>query len=52
MESEAKVDVAEQLNLTKEAEAIEQEYAITPDGTVVKAKELLENPETPTEQLS
>ena len=52
MNPEVKVPVAEQLNPAKKAESIQQEYAIAPDGTIVKQKELLENPENPTKQLS
>ena len=50
MESEAKVDVVEQLE--GEAKKIQTEYAIAPDGTIVKQEELLENPDNPTKQLS
>ncbi len=53
MESENKVPVAEQLNEIEEVEEkIKTEYALAPDGTIVKQEELLDNPETPTEQLA
>jgi len=50
MESEAKVDVVEQLE--GKAKKIQTEYAIAPDGTILKAKDLRENPESPEKQLS
>jgi len=47
---EAKVDIVEQLE--GEAKKIQTEYAIAPDGTIVKREELLANPESPEKQLS
>ena len=52
MNREVNVPVVEQLNPTEKAEAIEKEYAIAPDGTIVKAEDLRENPDSPQKQLS
>ena len=49
---EANAPVVEQLNPTEKAEAIKKDYAIAPDGTIVEAEELRENPESPQKQLS
>ncbi len=52
-EGAGKVPVVEQLN---EAEKIEQklkkEYTLSPDGTIIKINDYLENPESATEQLA
>jgi hypothetical protein len=47
MNPEVNVPIVEQLNPTEKAEAIKRDYAIAPDGTIVKAEELKENPESP-----
>jgi len=51
MNREVNVPVIEQLNPTEKAEAIKRDYAIAPDGTVVKVEDL-ENPDSPEKQLS
>jgi len=52
METENKVQVAEQLNEIEQVEEkIKTEYALAPDGTIVKAEELKQNSEGLQEQL-
>lgn len=51
-ELENQVPVADQLNEIEQVEEkIKTEYALAPDGTIVKAEELQENPESAVEQL-
>jgi hypothetical protein len=52
-ELEGKVPVADQVKEIEGVdEAIQTEYALEPDGTIVKQEELEENPETPQKQLA
>lgn len=45
------VAAAEQIEESQQIENLQTEYAVAPDGTIVKADELQDNPETPQEQL-
>lgn len=44
------IEVAEQVE-SEQIEKLQTEYAVAPDGTVVKAEELENNPESPQEQM-
>lgn len=45
------VAVAEQIE-PQTIENLQTEYAVAPDGTIVKADELKDNPDSPEKQLS